>query len=136
MKNITILLCMFLLACTSIKKQENISKTDDLYNVFKIDSMNSYYIIYATKKDSIYKIVSKKEKIYKCNIIKSGLSYKLKLHSMRDNPPTIGGVKIKPINYMDINCFQFDNETSICKEKGIYDLYFADNINGLCIINK
>ena len=135
MKNSIILLSMFLFACTSIKKQENISKIDKLYNVYKIDSINSYYLIYAKKNDSLYKIVAQKEKRNNCNMIKSGSSYKFILHSMRENPPTIGGIKIKPINYMDINCFQFDKETSICKEEGIYDLYFADNVKGLCFKN-
>ena len=134
MKNSIILLSMFLFACTSIKKQENISKADKLYNVYKIDSINNYYLIYANRNDSLYKIVAQKEKKNNCNMIKSCLSYKFIIHSMRENPPKIGGIKIRPINYMDINCFQFDKETRICKEDGIFDLYFADNVKGLCFI--
>lgn len=135
MKNLFIIISTFLIACSTVKKQERLFKEESLYGVYKIDSINNYYLIYASKNDSLYKIVSSKEKKSNCNLIKKGSSYKFNLVSIKENAPLIGGIKIKPINYMDVNCYQFDKETSICKEKGIYDLYLANNIKGLCFIN-
>jgi len=117
------------MCCTTNKK---IIEKKSEYMVAKLDSINNYYLIYATKNDSVFKIISKKEHTAKCRPIKKGSNYPFKLKSMRDNAPTIGGIKISPMNHLDIQCFQFEENTIICKEDGIYDLYFAENINGLC----
>lgn len=101
------------------------------YEVYKIDSINSYYLVYAKKGDSLYKIVSKKEHSINHKKISVNKSYNFILRSMASKAPTINGIKIKPINYMDVNCFRFDKETNICKEERIYDLYFVENLQGL-----
>lgn len=136
MKNmfITLLFLGLLISCKNLHSNINKPESQSTYNVYKIDSINNYYLIYAKKHDSIFKIVSLKEQMSDCNKIKKGLNYNFKLHSIRENAPTIGGIKMSPINYMDINCYQFDEETSICKEEGIDDLFFSDNIKSLCII--
>ncbi|WP_277017292.1 hypothetical protein [Flavobacterium lindanitolerans] len=133
MKNLLIILTLlFIASCGTNKK---ITKQEQQYRVYKLDSINSYYLIYATLNDSIFKIVSKKDYITDCKKIKIGSNYFFKLKSMRENAPTIGNLKISPINHIDIKCFQFDENTQICKEEGVYDLYFADNLKGLCFIN-
>lgn len=134
MKNICIFLGILFISCTSYKQQKT-SKLENLYHVYKLDSINNYYLIYAKKQDTIYKVVSKKEKLANCKMININSDYEFTLHSMRDSAPVINGIKMTPVNYMDINCYQFDENTSICKEKDIYDLYFSDNIKGLCFIN-
>ncbi len=120
-----------IIGCACGKKITNLQT---YYTVTKLDSINNYYLIYAKKNDSVYKIVSKKELFPNCELITLGSNYEFKLKSMRENAPTFRGLKVSPINYMDIKCFQFDENTQICKEAGIYDLYFAENINGLCFI--
>jgi hypothetical protein len=131
MKYISIFLSIILFSCATY---DNSSIGSTFYNVTKIDSINSYYLIYAKRHDTIFKIVSKKEYTINCNTIRVNSKYNFDLHSIRENAPIISGIKINPINHMDINCYQFDEETSICREKGIYDLYFSHNVKGLCII--
>ena len=121
-------------------KKEAISWSWELLTeVYKIDKENDYYLIYAKKKDSLYKIVSKNESpISDCNKIKINNYYDFKLHSRRENSPTIGGIKLNPVNYLDIQCYTYDKDTKICIDikNGIFDLYYADNIKGLCFIKN
>ena len=110
--------------------------TTNLYNVYKIDSINSFYLIYARKEKSIYKIVSKKEQNQNCNstIIMNG-KYEFKLHSQSYNPKT-GKLDELPENSLLVNCFYYDDSTTICLERdSINDLFYGDNIKGLCYKN-
>lgn len=135
MKKLSILLFSILLAsCQTYKKKTY--KINDMtsFEVYKIDSINSYYLIYAKRTDTLYKIVSNKEKIKNCYSIRKGMKYKFKIHAISDNAPTIGGLKIKPVNYLDVACYQFDKETKICREDGMHDIYYVDNVKGLCYI--
>jgi hypothetical protein len=133
---ITLTLMIFICSCSSFKtvSKEKISSS---YLVREIKSKNDWYIIYAIRKDSTYKIVAKKEeaKAKYCKKIAVGHYYDFILHSMRENAPVINGVKLQPANYLDIHCYSYDSRTEICIEpkKGIYDLYSAENLKGLCI---
>lgn len=129
MKKYLLLIIILFTSCGQFKHL----KTDNSgYAVFKIDSLNNYYLIYAKQKDSTYKIVSKKEKpLFGYRKVKIGNIYDFTLHSRTSQAPIINGVKMSPINYMDVRCFRFDKETDICKEDGIYDLYSADNLKGI-----
>jgi hypothetical protein len=115
-----------------------VPKNDSLYLIKSIDSVNNWYTIYAIKMDSTYKIVVKKEKLdLKCKrVIMVGESYRLELHSRKNEVPVINGIKISPINSLDIECYTYDENTVICidPKKGIYDLYHTPNIKGLCYI--
>lgn len=105
----------------------------NLYRVYKIETINDYYIIYASKKDSLYKIVSKKEnKPSNWTKIKLNHFYNFNLHSRRENAPIIVGIKLQPMNYLIINCYTYEKDTEICidTQNGIFDLYYADNIKG------
>ena len=140
MKNIILLLFIFFASCGKsvfTNKGNNLNLTS--YKVYKIETINDYYLIYATKKDSLYKIVSKKESsTSNCTKIRLNNYYNFKLHSRRENAPTIGGVKLNPVNYLDVHCYMYDKDTKICidTKNGIYDLYYADNVKGLCFIKE
>jgi hypothetical protein len=131
MKKIILLLIITIISLSCVTSK-NKRKSDDLYNVFKLDSINNYYLIYAKKHDTVYKIICQKQIVSHCNKLKLGTFYKFDLYSIRENAPVISGIKMNEVNYLDIKCYQFDENTSICKEDGIYDLYFARNIKGLC----
>ena len=98
------------------------------------------YVIYAKKNKDRFKIVSHKSNTDYCNHctkLTRGGRYNLVLHSgfemMRESAPIIDGVNLTPQNYLDIQCFRFGKDTYICIEpqKGIYDLYFCENLDGL-----
>ena len=91
------------------------------YNVHKIKTAGKYYVIYVSKDDITYKIVSKKEKINDCNGIRKNKSYPLNLS------------KIQILGGSEVDCVSFDEKTVICKEPDA-DLYIATNLKGLCII--
>jgi hypothetical protein len=104
---------------------------DSRYKVTRVDSINNWYLIYAVKGDTTYKIVSRKEGKQECNKISVGDYYRFILHSRRKSAPTIGGVRMVPQNYLDISCYSYDEDTRICLEEGVYDLYGAENIKGM-----
>lgn len=108
---------IFVGACTISKGQV------PMYKVNKIKTVRNYYVIYVAKNDSIYKIVSKKEKKNDCRRIKENVSYALTFR------------KVNLLGGSEVDCFQFDKKTVICKEPDA-DLYVATNLRGLCIIDK
>ncbi len=111
--------------------------TDSSYLVYKIDSVNSYYIIYAKKDGGRYKIVSKKENIDKCKCIKINENYNFLLHSGLSSKVRIGNLSFSPNETKEVTCFAYDKTTTICLEGDtIKDLYYADNIKGLCFVNN
>lgn len=132
-----IYLLILLLSCSSSKGITQEIKINSGYLIKKIKSRKAWYIIYAEKQDTLYKVVAKKEIVSdECKKIAVGKYYDLDLKSRRENAPEINGVKLKPMNYLDIECFSYDEETEICIEpkKGIYDLYYTDDLKGLCYL--
>jgi hypothetical protein len=131
-------LCILLQSCNSLKAKNKLPEADSLYVIKSIDSINNWYTVYVCKKDSIYKIVAKKEDhALKCKTkIRVGKSYQLKLHSKKVEAPVINGVKIQPVNFLDMPCYTYDEKTVICidPKNGIYDLYYTPNIRGLCYV--
>lgn len=140
MKYITLFIVLFLFSCNSFKITNKDYKENKTYLIKNIDSINDWNIIYAMKQDSLYKIVVKKNNYEpkNCQKITIGKFYNLVLHSRKKNVPTINGVKIRPVNNIDIQCYSYDEDTNICIEidNGIYDLYYTDNIKGLCYKKK
>nr|WP_198999668.1 hypothetical protein [Flavobacterium sp. ASV13] len=137
MKNYIIALGTIIFISLSCKSSLPVIENKNLYEVYKIDSINEYYLIYAKRGDSLFKIVSKKEAADKQQEIKVNKSYPLKLHSRRENLPTIGGIKLEPINYLDVECFAYDKSTTICIERdSINDLHYAENIKGKYFIKN
>lgn len=136
MKYIFVLATIVMLIACSSSKVDNTSmgKSTSAYKVYKIDSINSYYLIYAKKGDSLYKIVSKKEDAKGFERIKINKSYEFELHSTLLNRQ-IGNTTILPQNSLLVNCFSYDDSTKICLEgDSIRDLYHADNIKGIYFI--
>jgi len=125
---IIIILALFLLfySCSGLK-QTAIEHNSSSFLIKKIKSKNDWYIIYATKNDSLFKIISKKESCNnrECKKIIVGRYYDFVLHSRKKEAIEINGVRIQPMNYLDVHCYSYDKETTICIEpkKGIYDLY-------------
>lgn len=134
MKNSILIFFLILVSCTAknIHSQATKSESKTLYEVYAIDSINNYYLIYAKKNDTLFKIVSKKQNDLKCKSISIGRFYPFSLKSNSSLAPIINGVKIAPLN---VDCYQFDINTKICTEKhnGIYELYLPENISGLCM---
>jgi len=130
------IICMMLIffSCSSLHKNQAIRSLNesDSYFVTKIDSIKNYYLIYANRNDSLFKIVSKKEKCMRdCNMIKEQMSYKFSLISYRENAFKINGINTIPVG---VQGFGVDEDTFIDLEgeKGIFDIHFATNVIGLC----
>lgn len=141
MKNLGSAMMLYILMCSCVDPTNsgNKPKSDSLYSIKSIDSVNNWYTIYATRNDSSYKIVVKREngEDLACKRrIMVGQSYNLVLHSRKNEVPEINGAKIKPVNSLDVQCYTYDESTNICIEpkKGIYDLYHTPNIKGLCYV--
>lgn len=115
------------------KSNESAIKKDFIFNIQKIDSLNNFYILYASKNNKLYKIIEEKKYSATCNVIKVGSNQYLNLRSILNQPIMIDSVTFSSSNSLNVNCFTFDKETIICKEEGIYDLYQALNMEGLCI---
>jgi hypothetical protein len=107
------------------KKQDSMR-----YKVYKIDSVNNYYILYARYSHSVFKIISKKETGGACKGIVVNGSYKFHLTSIL----SVNGVSIVPSNQIyELSGWKIDNATTISFEgDSIRDLFYADNIKGLC----
>lgn len=139
MRKLLLFVILFVYGCSS-SKIESVKKLENSnYLITKIKTINSWVIIYAEKLNSQYKIVVRKDTVSysSCNEkIVVGNYYDLELISRRDNVPIINGIKLQPMNYLDIKCFSYDENTEICiePENGIYDLYYTENIKGLCYI--
>jgi hypothetical protein len=95
--------------------------------VYKIDSINDYYVIYIVKDKYRYKVISKKKSQSGCNIIKPNNTYDLQISYIFG---AIGGGVFKA------NCLDVDARTQVCLEDSIIDLCYAENLNGLCINNN
>lgn len=138
MKNLLIFVffIFFGFGCMRVNSQHSTDRVEiqkkDFYKVYKVDSLNSYYLIYASGRDSLFKIVSKKELVKNCETIKIGKEYVFKLHSILSNRK-IAGQDISPFALPHVSCYYFDDSTNICLERdSINDLHRGDNIKGLC----
>ncbi len=121
----------------SNQQQKIISNNDSLYKIYKIDSINNYYLIYAKRQDTLYKIVSKKEIIPNCIHVRVGEEYMLLLSSIWTKKIMIGNVNASPSVIPHVTCLGFDDSTEICLERdSINDLHYAENIKGLCFIKQ
>lgn len=144
MNKIIFFICLISVNCTSyknIQSNANNSHVDidsSLYRVYKIDSNNTYYLIYVKRKDSLFKIVSQKnENIKNSTLIKIGGQYDLKLNSIWTKGILIGGVNVSPSVTPNVTCLSFDDSTRICIERdSINDLHKAENLRGLYFISE
>ena len=104
------------------------SRTDTTqkFEIVKIDSIKSTYLIYARRNDSIIKIASKKEQVSGCKTIIKGMSYNLEVESLLKETAGklhMGGVRV---------------ENHLIRLEGgkvVWDLFVTNNLKGLCYIN-
>lgn len=136
MKNIFLLALVFLfLSCKTQNNTQN-EQAINTYEVYKIDSINSYYLIYVKQQNNLFKIISKK-RINNCNEIKVNSFYKFHLISYGLSAPVTGDAKWTPVNSNEFkNCIELDDSTKVCKERYMNDLYYSDDIIGLCLLKK
>jgi len=127
-------LFIILLGCNHSKSIQS-SSDSNLYKIYKIDSLNNYYLIYAKRKDTLYKIVSKKETALNSIKISYGGEYGLILSSIWNKSIMIGGVNVSPSMTPNVTCLSFDDSTKICIERdSINDLHHAENLRGLFLV--
>ena len=128
---------LVMLCCTGATKVhsgKSAGQVDTIYTVDAVDSVNSFYIIYAAKNNQRYKIVSKKGDIKGCKKIMAGKEYKFNLKSILAEKIKLGDKEFSSSNSLNVDCFSFEGNTEICKEqsKGIYDLHKTEDLVGLC----
>lgn len=104
------------------------------YNVYKIDSVNNYFLIYAKKNNSHYKIVSEKKELKCKEKIRINAGYRFSLQSIWTQEIWIGNINVSPSLTPHVTCLAFNDSTTICIERdSINDLFRAHNLTGLCI---
>lgn len=135
-KVISSLIAVILLLANPQKNKNNYNASSnssrrDCYRVYKIDSINNYYLIYAKKEKQKYKIISEKVGIesHVGELIQSKSCYKFNLEDIRDS---------SPVGYnLIITRFGFEDGTSIGIEANeILTLHTCDDLKGLYFIEK
>ena len=133
-----ICLLVLLSAYSSCQTKKTVTQSANIneakYGITRIDSVNSYFIIYAEKDYRPYKIVSKKQSLHDCQKLKIGQFYGLHLKRLlHKSISTSQGMF--PANDVELkNCIELDDSTEICRERYMDDIYETDNIRGLCYI--
>ena len=140
---ILIVLCSISLNCANkkisegMKRAGNSSDTETLFTISKLDSINNYYLIYARRSDTLYKIVSAKLMSDLSEKIQIDSSYPLILTSIWRKKERLGSLELTPSNSLHVNCLAFDDSTVICLERdSINDLFHAENLRGLHLIRE
>ncbi len=127
---------VFAISCHTVNtgiKNNNGNSSSNKYEVYKIDTVNDYYFIYAKKMDTIYKIVSKQKEKQDCNTILLGGKYDFILESIWRKEIVIDGVNVSPSGTPQVNCLSLDEKTKVCLERdSINDIYQSKNLKGLC----
>lgn len=100
------------------------------YQVYEIDSINNYYLIYAKKNDMNYKMVSKKYNDSNCTSLMVGNYYNFKLHSVFSS----NGEPLFLKGMAHLYAWKPDENTVITLEgDGAFrNLFFIENLKGLC----
>lgn len=95
------LITIILLSCSLNKRIYNDNPMNN-YEIVKIDSISSYYLIYARKNDSLFKIISEKRKPLSknCAPLRVNYNYSFSLESVFDSTAQfqildISGLKVK-----------------------------------------
>lgn len=140
MKNLLILILFFFSSCFSFNKGYNYTEPKlpskkDFHNIalieyqlIKIDTVSYRYnnIFFYKKNDSIYKVVSKKEKTQPCKKLIINNYYPLKLKGLRSK---------MILNYLDVGGIMMYGREPVSFERDskiIWNLYITPYIKGLC----
>ncbi|MES2545738.1 MAG: hypothetical protein V4548_12700 [Bacteroidota bacterium] len=122
MKKIIIFIVFTIIACGKKQTATNINEYD-LYKIKRIDLINNVYIIYASKPDSLFKIVSVKNEFNDCKKIEVGKSYHFLLKTAFFNKKTLP---------LDIGGLNFHDVTVTLEGDSIRDIFTSGNLKGLC----
>ncbi len=110
------------------KKNRSDYSISSKFLITKIDSTNSYYLVYCSKNKKSYKIISKKvDNRNALNKIELGKKYFFELNDFlqkTNNNPLTGFCSAVP-------CFFLDDETEICHEDGVLGPYKTQNLKGI-----
>ena len=120
------ILAFFILTLPTLVTEKPRSDEKGLFRVVKIQSIHDYYVIYASKDNLKYKIVSKKQSRDGCVKIRRNQEYKFELKELE----FLGG--------SEVNCVSFDKRTIICRcedEDCAFGLFMTNNLQGLCLID-
>lgn len=105
------------------------------YRIERITKKNNWYFIYASRNDSLFKIVSKRtvgKGEYTCyDKIRRHKKYHLILESYTDNAPIINGVKVVIPGYTGGFCLDSCTTVMLEPRNGIWDLYYSPNLKGI-----
>src|SRR5207249_4336909 len=118
-----IVFALFNLKCTNNQNVRTTSKSyDTSYHVYKIDSINNFYLIYADKNGLKYKIVSQKESCEFNDRILKDRYHDFDISSIIYNSEEL------PIHPGSVGSIKVDSQTTISLEDSIHDLYSARNV--------
>ncbi len=115
-------LCCLFFEMTKAQSKENF---ESKFEILNIDSIQSVYIVYAKRNDSVIKIVSKNENLNDCKPIFKGQFYELKVESFLKYSASkrhIGGVKYNGVLI------------KLEGDKVVWDLFVCEDLKGLCYI--
>lgn len=137
MKNLAFLVIIGLfIACSTAQRNLNSINFEEVnsnYRIKKIEDEKSFYIIYAVRNDSTFKIISNVIDInpLDCENIQVGKAYFLDLKVIFPSDSLLG----KPFApNLGIKGYSLNNEKKIMLEKKSHNkIYTALNISGLCI---
>ncbi|OCA72298.1 hypothetical protein BBI01_09175 [Chryseobacterium artocarpi] len=127
-----------LISCKTNKNVYFEKDSVDGYTVYKIDSINNYYLVYLNFKDRNYKIVSKKDASIKCKSIKVGDIYNVFNLKRMIRPEDYIPKNIdtaSPLSFVP-DCIKLDEQTQMCRERGMDNIYTSDNLKSLCYIKQ
>jgi len=125
------MLISLLTACRSNQHQD--PPPGKAFKIIKLDSISNVYLIYARKKDTLYKIVSLKEAAHTGQSLVVGASYRLDLVSLFIK--NFQGYDLSPQNTLDIGGITYSGTLIKVERDSIVDLYRARNVKGLYFIN-
>lgn len=131
-----IVFVLMLLNCAPKRTSQEMHDSEK-YTVYKIDSINSYYLVYLTYRKNSFKVISKKESSSSCRPIKVGDQFNLffldRLIKEEDYIPkdfkTISALSFVP------DCIKLDDSTEICRDRGMDNIYLSKSLRGLCYVD-
>lgn len=138
MRKIKLIIIRIILPLWFIGVEDVYGQNDDSikeYRIERITKRNNWYFIYASRNDSLFKIVSKrtadKGKYTRHDKIRRHKKYHLILESYSDNAPVVNGVKVVIPGYTGGFCLDSCTTVMLEPRNGIWDLYTSPNLKGL-----
>ena len=110
-----------------------ISVINKEFKILKIDSIRNVYVIYAEQNDSVFRILSKKEKVCNCRYLELNDLYVFSIKSLFLPEEVVVMQRIAGVRY-EGSVIPIKDETD---EKNVLrDLYLSNDIKGKCYIRE